>query len=517
MWMIIAEAWKQDFEKKAEMSIKILLADDHQVVRQGLHALLEREPDMEVVAEAADAETTIRLARELLPQVVIMDAALPGMLGLDIVRQLLGEFPGVKVIALSMHSDRRVALNMLKAGASAYLLKDCAFEELARAIRDVMANRTYLSPGVSDIVIKEYIEALRESEARFRTIFECATIGIALLDMEGRLLETNPVFQEMLGYSRDELQNMVFCLFAHPEDAGPCMNLFHEVAAKKRESYRMEKRYIRKDGRTVWSSLTLSRVRCAVGESRFAIAMVEDITERKEAEERIRAYQEQLRSLASELSLLEERERRSLATDLHDQIGQILALAQIKMGELRKAAASSPLVGPLDEVRHLIEQTIKTTRSLTFELSPPILYDLGFEAAVEWFGEHLQDQRHLQVEVMKDNQPRPIDSETRVLLFKAVRELMINAAKHAQAQHLQVAITREGKDLLIKVMDDGVGFDVAQIEAPSVKTRGFGLFSIRERLQHIGGRLQVDSEPGRGTKITLTVPLWQEEKTPKGK
>jgi PAS domain S-box-containing protein len=498
------------------MTIRILLADDHQVVRQGLHALLEQEPDMEVVAEAVEAAATVRLARELTPQVVILDADLPGLPSIELIRQLLTESPGVKVIALSMHTDRRVALNMLKAGAVAYLLKDCAFEELARAIHEVMANRTYLSPGVSDIVIKEYIEALRESEARFRTVFECATIGIALLDMEGRLLETNPAFQSMLGYSRDELQNMVFCLFAHPEDAAPCMSQFQEVAAKKRESYQMEKRYLRKDGETVWCYLTVSRLRSPVGESQFAIAMVEDLTQRKQAEERIKNYQEQLRSLASELSLLEERERRSLATDLHDHIGQILALAQIKLGELKKSAASTPLAGPLDEVRHLLEQTIKTTRSLTFELSPPILYDLGFEAAVEWFAEHLQDQHHLEVKVLKDKQPRPMDAETRVLLFKAVRELMINVAKHAQAQHLQVAIGREGPDFEVQVIDDGVGFDPAQIDTPAVKTRSFGLFSIRERLRHIGGRLEVESAPGQGTRVSLTVPLWTQERAPKG-
>ena len=505
MWMMAGA--KQGSDENREMRIKILLADDHKVVRQGLYALLEREPDLEVVAEAGDAPTTVRLAGELKPQVVIIDAAMLGLKGVDVTRQILSESPGVKVVALSTHSDRRIALNLLKAGVSAFLLKDCAFEELARAIHEVMAHRTYLSSGVSDIVIRDYLEALRESEARFRTIFEGSSLGIALIDLDGRLVETNPAFQEILGYGRDELHHLSFCLFSHPDDAIPCQNRFQELVAGKRDSYRMDKRFIRKDGQTAWVYLVVSRVRTHAGESPFSIAMVEDITERKKADDQISAYQEQLRSLASELALIEERERRSLAADLHDHIGQMLALAQIKMGELRNLASATNLAEPLDEVRHLIEQMIKSTRSLTFEISPPILYDLGFEAAVEWFGDYIQEQHNLQVQVIKDNQPKPMSSEIRVLLFKAVRELMINAAKHAQASHLKVTIARAGEDLKIDVVDNGVGFDPAQID----KSRSFGFFSIRERLRHIGGRLEVDSAIGRGTSVTLVAPLWREK------
>lgn len=492
------------------MSIKVLLADPHNVIRQGLQALLEKEPDIKVVGEAADGPTTLRLVRELSPHVVIVDVAAPELNDFDTIYQILDEYPRVKIIALSIHSDRRLALNMLKAGASAYLLKDCGFEELARAIREVRANKIYLSPGVADIVLKDYVEVLRESEARFRTIFESATIGIALIDMEGLLQETSPALQEMLGYNRDEFHNMVFFNFAHPDDAAQSLKLFRELAAGKRDSYQMDNRYLHKDGRLVWGRLTVSVVQYPVGRSPFAIAMVEDINERKQAEEEIRAYQERLRSLASEISLIEEQERRSLATDLHDHIGQVLALAQIKMGELRETAAATPMAGTVDEVRQLIEQTIKATRSLTFELSPPILYEFGFEAAVEWFGEHLQEQYNLQVEVTKDNQPKFMGNETQVLLYKTVRELMINVAKHAQARRLKVSIAREGENLLVEVADDGVGFDPVQIDLQSGRTRSFGLFSVRERLRRIGGCLEVKSEIGRGTKILLKAPIWQE-------
>lgn len=146
------------------MSIRIILADDHKIIRDGLRALLEKEPDMEVVGEAQDGLTTIKLAKKLLPNIVIMDIGMPDMNGIDATRQIFSETQGIKVIALSMHSDRRFVLQMLKAGASGYLLKDSAFEELASAIKTVMAGQPYLSPKITDVVIKEYIVSLPKNE-----------------------------------------------------------------------------------------------------------------------------------------------------------------------------------------------------------------------------------------------------------------------------------------------------------------------------------------------------------------
>ncbi len=134
-------------------------------MRQGLRNLLEKEPDLQVVAEAEDGRAAVRLAREFLPEVIIMDVAMPFLNGIEATRQVIADMPKVKVIALSMYADRRFVVNMLKAGASGYLLKDCAYEELVQAIRVVLANRTYLSPGVTDIVVKEYMQGSSQLEA----------------------------------------------------------------------------------------------------------------------------------------------------------------------------------------------------------------------------------------------------------------------------------------------------------------------------------------------------------------
>jgi two-component system response regulator NreC len=146
------------------MSIRILLADDHKITRQGLRSLIEKQADMEVVAEAEQGRTAIRLVRELVPNVVIMDVSMPDLNGMEATRQIVGEFPNVKIIALSMHSDTLFVTEMLKSGASGYLLKDCAFEELEGAIRAVVNDKTYLSPSISGTVVDDYLHRLSKTD-----------------------------------------------------------------------------------------------------------------------------------------------------------------------------------------------------------------------------------------------------------------------------------------------------------------------------------------------------------------
>jgi len=152
-------------ERGKRMSIKVMIADDHQIVREGLRAMLEKEHDIKVVGEAVDGRMTERLARELVPDVIIMDVAMPDLNGIEATRQIAAELPGVKIIALSMHDDRRFVLNMFKAGAAGYMLKDCAFKDLAKAIRVVMSHKTYLSHEIADIVVKDYLASSSPTEA----------------------------------------------------------------------------------------------------------------------------------------------------------------------------------------------------------------------------------------------------------------------------------------------------------------------------------------------------------------
>jgi two-component system response regulator NreC len=147
------------------VSIRILLADDHKIVRDGLRCLLEGQEDMEVVGEAEEGRTAVELASTLSPNVVILDISMPDLNGVDAAKKMTAKAPGVKVIALSMHSDRRFVEGMFRAGAAGYLLKDCAFEELARAVRAVAGGQTYLSPAISTVLVADYLSKSEAAEA----------------------------------------------------------------------------------------------------------------------------------------------------------------------------------------------------------------------------------------------------------------------------------------------------------------------------------------------------------------
>ncbi|MBA4390191.1 MAG: DNA-binding response regulator [Syntrophus sp. (in: bacteria)] len=168
------------------MKIKILLADDHKIIREGLRALIEKQSDMEVAAEAQDGLETVKLALKLSPDIVIMDIGMPGMNGIDATRQIVAEAHNIKVIALSMHSDRRFVLQMLKAGASGYLLKDSAFEELVVAIHTIMTKQPYLSPRVTDVVVKEYLHNLSKNESTVFSILTAREREVLQLLAEGK-------------------------------------------------------------------------------------------------------------------------------------------------------------------------------------------------------------------------------------------------------------------------------------------------------------------------------------------
>jgi PAS domain S-box-containing protein len=349
--------------------------------------------------------------------------------------------------------------------------------------------------------------ALRESEVRFRAIFEGAPVGIGLWDLEGKFLEGNPSLTEMLGYSLEELLRLAPADLSPPEDLAVRQPQFEELLRARREFFEREGRCRRKDGGFIWVWEHVSPIRSASGEILFALVMFKDITQEKQVQAEISAYQQRLRSLASELSLTEERERRRLAADLHDHIGQILALAQIKLGALRQGASSPQEMAAVAEIREHIGQAIRYTRSLTFELGLPVLYDLGLEAAVEWLADQFQEQHGLTIHVQRDGQPKPLGEAASVLVFRVLRELLTNVVKHAQATRVDISVTRYGDYLSLAVIDNGIGFDPGESGARTGRPDGYGLFSIRERLNHLGGYLEVASTPGRGVSAYILVPL----------
>ena len=220
---------------------------------------------------------------------------------------------------------------------------------------------------------------------------------------------------------------------------------------------------------------------------------------------------EQLRTMGSEVALAEQRERHRLAVGLHDHVGQLLAAAKLQVGaqrirDQRTGDAGADRAAALTEVLDVLGQAIDATRTLTFELSPPMLYELGLMATLASLVDQVS-QRHPGVAcTFRDaGETSMVGQDAEVVLFQVVRELISNALKHGQPSRLVVDARREGRELVLTVTDDGVGFDVAKLAEPVVGAGGFGLFTVRERLEQLGGRLEVESAVGSGTTARVVV------------
>ena len=365
---------------------------------------------------------------------------------------------------------------------------------------------------------KQAEEALRESEERYSALVNLGgRVGEAIIMLQDKdgvySIQTfvSDEWARITGYSEAELLGMSFLDLLDPKYREASLKRHKRKISGEIMPGLFEMSVIRKDGTEVPIEVT-SAYTTYKGE-RVNVAFIRDITGRKEAEAKLLDYQHELRSLAAQLSLAEERERRIIATELHDRISQTLAICNIKLGALLElSSATHYLSKNINELRELISQMIKETRSLSFSISSPLLYLFGLDAAIEQLAEDMQEQYGIIFHYEASKQLQPLDDDVRVLLYRAVYEIFANILKHAKAHHVEVAMKQHAGFLRIIIEDDGEGFITSQLTDNMRKTKGFGLFSVRERLSYIGGKIDIDSQPGRGTKVTITAPLKHKRK-----
>jgi PAS domain S-box-containing protein len=416
----------------------------------------------------------------------------------------------VELFAPAEQDEVRQALRVAKTGRTARVTSFCSTAPGSPRWWNITVAPLVNGAGELIVIsrdITEHIQvekALRESEEAFRKLFEEGPVAMILGDCAFNIQKVNNAFCRMFGYPEREVLGRILSSIVDPVEGWLDTEQVQKLLSGETPSIQMEKRFLTRRKESVWGHMTVSVIRDPENQPRYTVGMIENITDRKLSQEQLLAYQEQLQTLASKLSLSEERERRRIATNLHDRIGQALAFAKLKLSAIAKTTSES--VEPVNEVQDLIEQAIADTRSLTFELSPPVLYELGLPAALEWLARKIQQEHGITTRFHDDGQPKPVDEDIRVVLFQAVRELLVNVVKHAQATHAQVLVRRDSDALRIIIEDDGVGFDPSLAERGSEKS-GFGLFSVRERLDYLGGRVKIRSEPGMGTRVTLLAPI----------
>jgi PAS domain S-box-containing protein len=340
-----------------------------------------------------------------------------------------------------------------------------------------------------------------------RNCYEQAPDIILFLEPEtGTVLEANPAVHAVLGYAPESLVGRSVLTLAHPDTPEGGRDAWKALACCS-ELKDADIQIICKDGGEVEASASATTIRDHRGRAVSGLTIWRDISKRRQSERLMLADHDQLRVLAYELTVAEERERKRIASGLHDEIGQVLAIAKLKLGELGQLPVGSSGHALIENVRALVDEAARATRTATFDLSSPVLYQLGLEAAIESLGTRMEKPNGLRFQLDSDGRTPPFSEETLAVLFRVVRELLFNIYKHARARNARVRMQRTDEYLLIRVEDDGVGFQPVEASARFSPHGGFGLFSITAQMQGIGGRMDIHSALGGGTRVEITVPV----------
>ena len=355
--------------------------------------------------------------------------------------------------------------------------------------------------------VEKSVLAERDKAQKYLDI---AGVIIVVLNAEGTVVLINKKGCDVLDYEQTEIVGKNwFETFLPRRDKDRVKGVFDKLIVGEIEPFEhYENAVLTQSGDERLIAWHNSILRDKEGRITHTISSGEDITERKQTEEKLLDYQAQLKSLASQLTLAEEHERRRIAAELHDRISQSLVISKMKVEKLHKSSSSKEIKKTLNEIANSLGCTIAEAKSLIHRIHPPLLPVLGFEAALaEWLNEQIQENHGIEIEFLNDKKPKPLDEDISILLFRNVRELLINVVKHAKAQKAKVSIRKVDDKISVTVEDDGAGFDPDMVARNAAKKGAFGLFSIQEQLEKAGGHLEIESKPGHGTKVTIIAPL----------
>jgi PAS domain S-box-containing protein len=364
-------------------------------------------------------------------------------------------------------------------------------------------------------------EALRASELRYRRLFESAKDGILILDAEtGMIVDVNQFLIELLGLSRQTFLHKKVWELGFLKDIAANEAKFTELCAQEQIRYE-DLPLETADGRSIAVEFVSNVYQ--VNGHRVIQCNIRDITERKRAdkelrqvknelEQRVRERTEelalrvsQLQALAGELTLAEQRERKQLAKVLHDHIQQLLVAAKLTVTMLDRDGNNS-VRKAVGKAAGMIDECIAALRLLITELNPHIPSEAGLDAGLEWLATWMSDKQGFSVD-LKMEAIGPLSDATKILLFESVRELLFNAVKHSATRSASVSLGAADGFLRLIVSDKGRGFDPHAIPRAGKSGSGFGLVSLRERLELIGGQFEIDSTPGKGSRFVLSVPI----------
>jgi PAS domain S-box-containing protein len=499
-----------------ESPLRILLVEDNpqdaDLLRETL-VTVDASLEIRHVERLQQALECLHTATPL--DAILLDLLLPDSLGLETLKQIDLAAPHLPILVLTGVEDEVLGVEAVRLGAQDYLVKgEAGGRRLLQLIRHAIQR-------------KKLARVLGDHEARLEALIDSAMDAVIAVDVQQRVVLFNPAAETMFGCkAADALAGSIERFLPPAARQAHCahVELFGATGVTNRRMGALGVlKGLRANGEEFPIEASISRVE-AGGQKLFTV-ILRDVTERQRAVDALKALNETLehrvaqrtaevqqqsnllRLLASELTKTEERERHRMAQLLHDHLQQLLVAARMSLARARRRVKEPAVDRLLGEVDGVLDESIRESRSLTAQLSPPVLYDAGLEAALRWLARDMAEKYRLTVEVEARAADEPADEATRILLFQAARELLFNVVKHARIACARLRLERIADGAMcLEVVDGGVGFDVPAEVGLGEGRGGFGLFHIRERISLVGGTMKIESSPSEGTRVTLVLP-----------
>jgi PAS domain S-box-containing protein len=522
--------------------MRILVVDDHALVRKGICSVLATNPALSVCGEAVDGRDGVERARELRPDVVVMDLSMPRLNGLEATREIKRFLPDTEILIVSQHESPEMARQAFSAGARGYVSKSAISTDLLSAIAKIGRNESIVHGiSLSDPIPSLDLQRMKAEQANglLAAIVESSDDAIVSKDLDGTITSWNAGAERIFGYKPEEAIGRNIRLIIPVDHHDEERTILRRVKSGERLDH-FETIRQRKDGTYVNISLTVSPIRDAAGNVVGASKVARDITERVRVEEHLRRSEEQLRELAASLEsqvhvrtqelkqrnaeILEQSEqlrelsnrllqtqdseRRHIARELHDSAGQTLTVLAMDVAKLvRTAHEDAPeLAKAASNIFQLVQQLSQEIRTASYLLHPPLLDEDGLGAALSWYVKGLQERSGIEITLNISDEFGRLPRDLELAIFRVVQECLTNIHRHSGSQTADIAVTREGQIVSVVVRDQGKGLSPDELEEIQSRGLGVGTRGMRERVRLFNGTMRVESA-GAGMSVSATIPV----------
>lgn len=502
---------------------KILAIDDNEINLELLNQIVKIYYPEYIFLKSTSGHKGIELAMHEKPEIILLDILMPEINGYEVClilkkEELTKDIPIIMISALGKDpAERTKGLNV---GADSFISKPFSRDEIRaqinvalriKKVEDLLRKRN----ESLEIFIKNQTNEYLQNEERVLQISEHALEFYWEVDTKGIFTFVSPVVEKTLRVKQNEIIGEKSYLELFQLKNGKSKENEIENSFKEKSSCKdCEIEIAIEKGKNIWLSVSSISVFNKDGQFYGLRGVCYDVTKRKQAEielkkyiVQIKKYQKKIKNMNAELTLVEEKERRRIAENLHDSLGQTLSLAFIKLSSIDTVNFTHEERKIIEETSSLLDSAVKESRNITYDLSPPILYELGIIPAFKWKLEQIEENHGIRTKLIGEDQQVEVEKDYEIFLYRIVCELLANVIKHANAKSVEINIEKSDRNYYVTVEDDGEGFIVKNLNQKTMMQGGFGLLSIIERLDSIKGKFSIESEINKGTVATIAIPV----------